>query len=68
MQITWSLTYSNCLEQRGNSKSVTGASAAHATVYEDLATFRDRGDEISNELVLSCPYFRNEVSDLYITV
>ena len=33
-------------------------------MYEDLATFRDRGDEISNELVLSCPYFRNEVSNL----
>lgn len=53
--------YSNCLEHRGNGKSVTGASAAHATVYEDLATFRDHGDQISNELVLSCPYFRNEV-------
>ena len=51
----------NYLEQRGNCKSVTGASAAHATVYEDLATFRDHGDKISNELVLSCPYFRNEV-------
>ena len=33
-------------------------------MYEDLATFRDRGDEISNKLVLSCPYFRNEVSNL----
>jgi len=54
------MLYSNCLEQR-NGKSVTGASAAHATVYEDLAMFRDHGDQISNELVLSCPYFRNEV-------
>ena len=56
--------YSNYLEQRGNGKSVTGAIAAHATVYEDLATFRDHGDEISNELILCCPYFRNEVTTI----
>ena len=59
---------SNCLEQRGNCKSVTGASAAHATVYEDLATFRDHGDKISNELVLSCPYFRNEVMLIWLHI
>ena len=45
--------YSNCLEQGGNSKLITGASAAHATVYEDLATLRDHGNQISNEYVLT---------------
>ncbi|CAF2740676.1 Signal-induced proliferation-associated 1-like protein 3,Signal-induced proliferation-associated 1-like protein 1,Signal-induced proliferation-associated protein 1,Signal-induced proliferation-associated 1-like protein 2 [Lepeophtheirus salmonis] len=51
------------LERRNTTTGASAASAAlrHSRETSESSADADQGDHISNKLVLSCPYFRNEV-------